>query len=224
MCALMVSVAELEIESPNMRWPGQKPSAPLILQSLNVDQIYQSVLDRGRDPDNPPSHHGDYKTSIPPATESGGHSILRSESRGGLSRSRSRSGGKKVDFSLGVQDIASSDDSGDVFDDNQRGNAQSIHLMRVLEEVEEERDDETVKNASRGSSFDRGTSGVMSRRRSRSASVVSHRGRLFGGRRSSTEADDVERGVATAGPSSQPQSLLPRGASAGSGSFGTRDP
>src|SRR5437660_144146 len=106
MCALMVSVEEVGIESPNMRWPGQKPSAPLILQSLNVDHIQQSVLSRGSDQNNPPNH-GDYRAFVPPTTEPGSPGILRSESRGGFSRTRSRSGGKKVDFSLGVRDIAS---------------------------------------------------------------------------------------------------------------------
>lgn len=46
-CALMVSVAEVGIESPNMRWPGQKSTQPVFLQSVNADQLQQSVLDRG---------------------------------------------------------------------------------------------------------------------------------------------------------------------------------
>ena len=193
MCALMVSVADVGIESPNMRWPGQKQTSPVFLQSVNVDQIQQSILDREGGPS---GQGGEYKTFAPPAEP---HGILRSESRAGLGRSTSRSSTKKVDFSLGVKDIASGDDSGDVFEDNNR-NAPSIQLMRVLEEEEQEQErrDEPARTTSRDSSDGRnlGVGGAVNKRRSRSGSTVSHRNRFFGGSRSS---HDLESGE---GPSS----------------------
>jgi len=54
MCALMCNVAELDIESPNMRWPGQKASMPMYLQSVQADQLQQSVLDRDALPNTQP--------------------------------------------------------------------------------------------------------------------------------------------------------------------------
>lgn len=151
MCALMVSVAEVGIESPNMRWPGQKSTQPVWLQSVNADQMQQSVLDRGTGPERPDA---DYNPFIPGASPSG--SILRSNSRtsdmgrtGSLNRNtslnRSTSRGsaygqsKKVDFSLGVKDMVSSDVSGDVFEDRRK--MQRVPMVRVLEEREREEEE-----------------------------------------------------------------------------------
>ncbi|PWW79266.1 hypothetical protein C7212DRAFT_272790 [Tuber magnatum] len=206
MCALMVSVADVGIESPNMRWPGQRQTSPVFLQSVNADQIQQSVLDREGGPG---GQSGDYRTFAPPAEP---HGILRSESRASLGRSSSRNSGRKVDFSLGVKDMAPGDDSGDVFDDNHR-NVPSIQLMRVLEEEEEqgqERRDELAKTTSRDGSIDRnpGIGGAVGRRRSGSGSVVSRRNRFFGGR--SRSSIDLEGGE---GPSS-PVRLTSRNGSA----------
>ncbi|CUS08611.1 unnamed protein product [Tuber aestivum] len=208
MCALMVSIADVGIESPNMRWPGQRKTSPVFLQSVNADQIQQSVLDREGGAS---EQGGDYRTFAPPAEP---HGILRSESRGSLGRSGSRSSAKKVDFSLGVKDLASSDDSGDVFYDGRR-NVPSIQLVRVLEEEEEEgqgqeRRDELARTTSRDSSIDRspGIGGGVNRRRSGSGSVVSRRNRFFGGR--SRNSIDLEGGE---GPSS-PVRLAPRDGSA----------
>jgi len=87
--------------------------------------------------------------------------------------------GKKVDFSLGVSDLAASDDSGDVFGDvPRRGLVPSASLRRVLEEEEKE----IARSASRRSASR--TTGVFQRRRNSAAggSVVSHRNRFFGRR------------------------------------------
>ncbi|KAH8145086.1 uncharacterized protein LAJ45_10866 [Morchella importuna] len=175
MCALMVAVDDVGIESPNMRWPGQKSSHPVFLQSVNNDQLQQSVLDRGAGPD---KQDGD--TSI--------------------GRSSSRSGSKKVDFSLGVKDIASSDDSGDVFEDRRK--QQHIPMVKVLEEREREEaaeaaeaEAELARTTSRSSSEYRGGEGFQRRRAgSAGGSVVSHRNRFFGARKRSV---DVETGAGT---------------------------
>ncbi|CAZ85064.1 unnamed protein product [Tuber melanosporum] len=204
MCALMVSAADLGIESPNMRWPGQKQTSPVFLQSVNADQIQQSVLDRDGGPS---GKGGEYRTFAPPAEP---HGILRSESRAGLGRSASRGSTKKVDFSLGVKDIAPSDDSGDVFEDNRR-NIPAIQLMRVLEEEEgQERRDALSRTTSRDSSIDRnpGMGGAVNRRRSGSGSIASYGNRFFGGR--SRNSIDLEGGE---GPSS-PVRWTSRGGSA----------
>ncbi|RPB02302.1 hypothetical protein L873DRAFT_1673852 [Choiromyces venosus 120613-1] len=215
MCALMVSVADVGIESPNMRWPGQKHTSPVFLQSVNADQIQQSVLDREGGPS---KQDGEYKTFAPPVEP---HGILRSESRGGLGRSTSRSSNKKVDFSLGVKDIASGDDSGDVFEDVNQRNIPSIQLMRVLEEEEEhqqERRDELARTTSSDSGIDRnpGMGGrAANRQRSGSGSVVTHRNRFFGGR--SRSSVDLEGGE---GPSSPVRRTSRDGSAGGSVEMG----
>lgn len=52
MCALMENVNAVGIESPNMRWPGQRPGAPVYLHAVQADQVGLSVVDRrdGGDP------------------------------------------------------------------------------------------------------------------------------------------------------------------------------
>lgn len=191
MCALMVSVTEVGIESPNMRWPGQKSTQPVWLQSVNADQMQQSVLDPNTGPN--------YKPFTP--TEAGpSGSILRSDSRASemgraasLNRSASRGSAfaqlKKVDFSLGVKDMASSDVSGDVFEDRRK--TQRVPMVRVLEEREREEEEASLaRSTSRTSAEHR--PGFMRRHRAGSGSVVSHQNRFFG---NSVDAPDLETGT-----------------------------
>lgn len=49
MCALMENVNAVGIESPNMRWPGQRPGAPVYLHAVQADQVGLSVVDRKSD-------------------------------------------------------------------------------------------------------------------------------------------------------------------------------
>lgn len=189
MCALMVSVADVGIESPNMRWPGQKITAPVFLQSVSNDQLQQSVLDRGAPPD---KQDGEYRPFVPGGPPPPPPGILRADSAAGLNRSTSRSsvyggGAKKVDFSLGVADIASSDDTGDVFEDRRR--MAHVPMVKVIEEREreEEAEAELARTTSRTSS----EAGAGAYRR-RAGSVVSHRNRFFGSRKQSLESQDLE--------------------------------
>lgn len=192
MCALMVSVADVGIESPNMRWPGQKSTQPVWLQSVNADQLQQSV-NRSAGPEKPDV---DYKPFIPggagpsgsiPRSGSGTSDMGRATS---LNRSASRGSAygqsKKVDFSLGVKDMASSDVSGDVFEDRRK--MERLPMIRVLEEREKEEEEAAL---ARTTSLDHGP-GFMRRHRAGSGSVVSHRNRFFG---TSVDGPDLEAGV-----------------------------
>lgn len=191
MCALMVSVTEVGIESPNMRWPGQKSTQPVWLQSANADQIQQSVLD--------PSTGPNYKPFTPAGAGPSG-SILRSDSKtsemgrtGSLNRSVSRGSAyaqsKKVDFSLGVKDMASSDVSGDVFEDRRK--TQRVPMVRVLEEREREEEEASLARSISRKSTEHHP-GFMRRHRAGSGSVVNHQNRFFG---NSVDALDLETGT-----------------------------
>ena len=46
MCALMENVNAVGIEGPNMRWPGQRPGAPVYLHAVQADQVGLSFVDR----------------------------------------------------------------------------------------------------------------------------------------------------------------------------------
>ncbi|KAI5857715.1 Mechanosensitive ion channel-domain-containing protein [Tricharina praecox] len=135
MCTLMCNIQELGIESPNMRWPGQKQSAPMYLSNALPEQFASPIP-------NP---------SIPPPTFAGPSAPVddfpnASDSffgaRRGSATTLERGGsirGRKVDFSLGVKDMVAMDDSGDVWDDRpRRGLVPSSSLRRVIEEEEAE--------------------------------------------------------------------------------------
>jgi small-conductance mechanosensitive channel len=134
-CAMMVTMQELGIEGPRMRYPGQRESFPMYLQ--NVPHTATSS-NYGGHPDNP---HGqtrsddgphdppfvaplvdqddmpDIPGSIPPTSRARGASILRSPStrynNNTTTTTTTRARGeslaamnRRVDFSLGMRDAA----------------------------------------------------------------------------------------------------------------------
>jgi len=115
-CALMVSMQDLEIEGPRMRYPGQKESFPVYLQ--NIPHASQMPVPAHDGPSSGPSHSS---RPDPPFVDVTAPS--RDASRDASPRPRGESlaaMGRRVDFSLGMKDVASSDITGDVFDDRRR--------------------------------------------------------------------------------------------------------
>jgi len=161
MCTLMCNIQELGIESPNMRWPGQKQSAPMYLSNVLPEQFATAATD-------PP---------IPPLTPAGPSAPAEDlpASSGSFQGARRGSAttfelggsirGRKVDLSLGVKDMVAMDDSGDVWDDRpRRGLVPSSSLRRVIEEDEAD----MAKTTSMGSNESHGGHGFLRRRRTTS--------------------------------------------------------
>lgn len=126
-CAMMVAMQEVGIEGPRMRYPGMKESFPVYLQQ--VPHMATPGAGHGGHPDNPHGWQPDSENRDPPFVEPlspskhGGlhptHSILRNGSVRPRNRQESLSQmGRRVDFSLGMSDMASMNMSGDVFEDN----------------------------------------------------------------------------------------------------------
>ncbi|GAB7342434.1 hypothetical protein MBLNU457_g0642t1 [Dothideomycetes sp. NU457] len=137
-CALMVTMQELGIEGPRMRYPGQKESFPVYLQ--NVPHMSTPGMGRNGNPDNPTGWQEEqYQPQqqdppfVPPApvnapmspsvnepgiwsddfarvTSIRGHGPNRRQRAESLSQMN-----RRVDFSLGARDIASGDFAGDVY-------------------------------------------------------------------------------------------------------------
>lgn len=122
-CAMMVSMQELGIEGPRMRYPGQKESFPVYLQ--NVPHLATPGTGHGGNPDNPQGRMEE-PAFVPPAegefrTQELSGSQFRPETRTGRQRGESVAAmGRRVDFSLGMRDVASSDLIGDVYEDRER--------------------------------------------------------------------------------------------------------
>jgi small-conductance mechanosensitive channel len=133
-CALMVTMQELGIEGPRMRYPGQKQSFPVYLQ--NVPHVKVPGMGHSGHPDEPkgmvhdePEEHADppFVAPIPGQEDTTGSQQTFTRMRNGSIMKGSRTRGetlsamnKRVDFSLGAKSSAADDMSGDVFEGRDR--------------------------------------------------------------------------------------------------------
>jgi small-conductance mechanosensitive channel len=215
-CALMVSMQELGIEGPRMRYAGQKQSFPVYLQ--NVPHVAGPSMGHSGTPDHPEGYSHDAPIDPPfvdPAQSksAGGLQSHPSILRSGLSsRPRGESlaaMGRRVDFSLGMKDFSSSDMTGDVYDDRERSEERSRAISNLP----------VPSSSHERSSQDRGSSDRRSFEGGRSTSVSSsvgpgrlqrigtdssmaknranHRNRFFGRNRGNDDEDAaMEAGMA----------------------------
>ena len=175
-CAMMVTMQELGIEGPYMRFPGMRESFPMYLS--NIPHVGTAGAGHGGHPDNP---HGNppagsenaegyqdapFVAPIPGQEDTTGsqmpYSRLRSGSilkHSGATRPRGESlshMSKRVDFSLGMKSYAAMGDlSGDVYEDRNFGKPQ-IDIVEASRERErsEARARSSQEAAARGGSQD----------------------------------------------------------------------
>ncbi|KAK4988064.1 hypothetical protein LTR50_004180 [Elasticomyces elasticus] len=137
-CAMMVTMQELGIEGPRMRYPGQKESFPVYLQ--NMPPIGTTATGQGDHAENPTGWQEGGEQRDPPfvpqqepdetppsaTAATASQPVFRTTSalkHSGSTRPRGESLSamhRRVDFSLGMRDIASGDVSGDVYEDRSR--------------------------------------------------------------------------------------------------------
>jgi small-conductance mechanosensitive channel len=214
-CALMVSMQELGIEGPRMRYAGQKQSFPVYLQ--NVPHVAGPGMGHSGTPDNPDGFARDGPIDPPFVDSVDGKSgsslqshpsILRS---GNSARPRGESlasMGRRVDFSLGMQNISSGDLQGDVYDDRERSaersrtisnlQAPSVSRERSSQErgsldrrsVDGGRSTSVSSNVGPGNLHRVGTDTSTSKNR------ANHRNRFFGRNRGNADEDAMEAGMA----------------------------
>ncbi|KAA8914983.1 Mechanosensitive ion channel-domain-containing protein [Sphaerosporella brunnea] len=192
MCTLMCCVQEIGIESPNMRWPGQRQSHPVWLQSVLPDGLsaVAAAPGGGLPAISPIASPAVASPAVPgtPAPEivnspiSHPEDFPRRPSAFSFDNSLGRSSsirGAKVDFSLGVKDIMAMDDSGDVWDDRPRRGLvpSSSNLRRVIEEEESAMEVQSTGSASRRSNDDHHAHNFLHRRRTLGSRDSRSRGR-----------------------------------------------
>lgn len=221
-CALMVSMQELGIEGPRMRYPGQKQSFPVYLQ--NVPHSQAPGMGQNGSPDHPEGYHHerqDAPTDAPfvePLQMDQDHvnngslkshpSILRASGR---PRGESLAAmGRRVDFSLGMKGFTSGDMPGDVYED--RDAERNRFIMNVIspsrERASQERSSQERASTERHS-LDVGRSTSVSsgpghgplHRVGTDSSLArgrsNHRNRFFGRGHAGLEEDIMESGMAT---------------------------
>lgn len=216
-CALMVSMQELGIEGPRMRYAGQKQSFPVYLQ--NVPHTQMAGMGQNGNPDHPEGFQSEQRDGPidPPFVEprsmddqpgngmNNHPSILRNPAR---PRGESLAAmGRRVDFSLGMQGATSGDMSGDVYQPTDAERNRAIFNANVGS-ASRERDGSSQARGSteRRQSNDTGRSTSVSapgpgflQRIATDSSMArersNHRNRFFG--RNRAEEDIMESGMAT---------------------------
>lgn len=161
----MCAVHELGIEGPNMRWPGQKPTAPVYLSGLNGTTTSQPGIGNDGQPD-PLSPY----TGLPQPVENGNQPYVMPRSHGSIRSTR------ETDFSLGMKDMETMDDSEDIFNDTgpRRGVLPST-LRRVAEEHEPDDTSSKMGRSASHRSKDSHTS-FLRRRRANSGATTTGQG------------------------------------------------
>ncbi|KAI6906783.1 hypothetical protein KC348_g14506 [Hortaea werneckii] len=130
----MVTIQEMGIEGPYMRFPGMKQSFPMYLQNVphvavpGVGQSGHPDHSGGYDPKEFETQHAEGGQDPPFVTpEDGSQAPGSNLRRGSTMRQPGRPGNeslssmnKRLDFSLGMRSMAAYDDVGDVYDDRSR--------------------------------------------------------------------------------------------------------
>jgi small-conductance mechanosensitive channel len=230
-CAMMVTMQELGIEGPRMRYPGQKQSFPVYLQ--NVPHVKVPGMGHSGHPDEPKGvvhdeqeeeHHDPPFVSPVSGQEqtTGSHTYTRMRNgsilRGSRTRGESLSAmNKRVDFSLGAKSSAADDMSGDVFEGRERSRVpievteasrsreREAELRRSLEQSLRESHD-TGRSTSAEHRFAPGGLNRRSTEGYRTGTI--HRNRFFGRSRPGTD----EHGLMESGMADIPENPSGSGA------------
>jgi hypothetical protein len=202
-CALMVSMQCVGIEGPRMRFPGQKESFPMYLQQ--VPHISTPNVGHGGHPDNP--YGSQDESNDPQFVGQSGENEARSpvERMPSVLRTQRRHRGetlvqmgRRVDFSLGMREVASSDPTGDVYEDRERVRLppSAVSSSRSAERSGDRgrASLDLVRRSTSNSGLQRlgrvGTDSSMARERS------NHRNRFFGRSKDVDVGDAMESGMA----------------------------
>ncbi|KAF2769556.1 hypothetical protein EJ03DRAFT_343370 [Teratosphaeria nubilosa] len=217
-CAMMVAMQELGIEGPFMRNPGVRQSFPVYLQNVPHVQVpgggHSGHPDApaGFDPNAQQQHQEDdgpidppFVAPIPGQEDHTGSQVPHSRHRTGSILKGSRARGetlsamnRRVDFSLGAQEIASGDIfAGDIDSDRSRTRvpiqvAEASNSRERARVSSESRPRPSNDFVGRSTSRTEPSPGNLARR---STSGTIHRNRFFGRKGGNNEANLMEGGM-----------------------------
>lgn len=186
-CALMVAMQEIGIEGPRRNIPGANNDLPYYVQYPGGPSADNAS--------NPDGYMGPWAASISdrpapfvaPSRMTSVHSkpgVMRTApSNDGRGRGESVSAmAKRVDFSLGMQDVSSSDlMSADLYDDRSRSRLPTGARNTDTDRIDEEEEADVVKATGRATSIDgpHHMHGSLARRSTSISSTATHRNRFF---------------------------------------------
>ncbi|PNS18128.1 hypothetical protein CAC42_3573 [Sphaceloma murrayae] len=205
-CALMVTMQELGIEGPRMRYPGMKESFPVYLQ--NIPHMATPGMGHGGHPDNnrgilPEERQQEPDFVSPPHGTPGTSSeefnritSFRAPSRRQRAESLAAMN-RRVDFSLGARDAANMNTMSDVYEDRSRTRIPpEIREVSASRERESQRASEEAGRQSEDlarTTSRSGPAGYGLARRSTDTNRSVHRNRFFGRHRSGTLEEGKDR-------------------------------
>ena len=186
-CALMVAMQDIGIEGPRRNIPGAKVDRPYYVQYPGGDPSgFASNTEGGLGPSatSTSDHQAPF---VAPAKMNSLHSkpsIIRT-APGTDSRPRGESVSamaKRVDFSLGMQDVSSGDlMSGDLFDDRSRSRLPSAARNAGADRIEEEEESDYAQTTGRKTSHEshHHMHSSLARRSTSASSNATHHNRFF---------------------------------------------
>jgi small-conductance mechanosensitive channel len=160
-CALMMAMQQHGIEGPYRNNAGYHVDRPMYLQYPGPPPSYNGQ-GNSNDPSHAPSEQAIDPNTQQPIERSNPSILRRRTSRGQLGRPRGESitaMAKRVDFSLGMKNIAAGDDMADVYDDQK--DTRYRNVIREANRIDEERRSSEVTSGvdSEGRSTSRKRSG-----------------------------------------------------------------
>lgn len=186
-CALMVAMQEIGIEGPRRNIPGAKSEQPYYVQYPGEPPSYRAAnVEGGLGPS--ASSASDLRAPfVAPSGISGLHPKPSITGRGPENGSREGSESvsamaQRVDFSLGMQDVSSSDImSDDLYDDRSRSRLPPASRHARADRIDEEEEADVANATSRKISSDAPPHmhGDVARRSTSMSSNATHRNRFF---------------------------------------------
>ncbi len=209
-CALMVSMQELGIEGPRMRLPGQNQESPYYLQYVTPElPPSATTFENGPGP-----RYGSISREVPfvpnaadePVTGRNPSTLRQAPSTSRATRTRGESlsaMSRRVDFSLGMKDVSSSDIFSDVYEDRSRSRALDLNRSAISTTAQNRGVPSDTDSVARTTSQDLDAASRYSTdspNRLRPSHSAVHRNRFFGRKRgiskTSTDQELMEQGMA----------------------------
>ena len=209
-CAMMVTMQEIGIEGPRMRLPGQTQTSPYYLRHVTPEApAGGSGAENGPGPRSGSlARDAPFVPNAADESATGRHpSILRhapSTSRATRARGESLSAmSRRVDFSLGMKDVSSSDIYSDVYDDRSISRLPDFKRPSATNSDQNKRASEETDSLSKTTSRDaesRYSLDSQNQNRVRPSHSAIHRNRFFGRNRGASKAGTdqelMEQGMA----------------------------
>ena len=211
---MMIAMQDADIQGPRARIPGSAASNPFY--QSNISDL-PAPNENNNNNDGPGPQSGSLAQERSPRMQHHSSILRRPSNMSHTSRARGESisaMSKRVDFSLGMQDMSSGDQMGDIHDNGSRPrvlDSRSRERNRMSEVPEEDTQEKEPprRSVSQRSRFGIHRASTESQTRLKSSPSVSHRNRFFSRRRGSNSGQGEYEDLMEQGMADIPESRAP---------------